>query len=99
MKKYHKDNTPKSVKRVAIENNQKEKELYGGTVAVIESSIKRRKVERPSYSELMGNREKHSLKSVGELYGVSGVTVYNWIKWYEKHDSYKDDNKDDNKDS
>jgi hypothetical protein len=43
----------------------------------------RRKVERPSYEQLMADVESMSLLAVGRKYGVSDNAVRKWIRWYE----------------
>jgi HNH endonuclease len=43
----------------------------------------RRKVERPSYEQLMVDVDSMSLLAVGRKYGVSDNAVRKWIRWYE----------------
>jgi hypothetical protein len=43
----------------------------------------RRKVERPSYEQLMADVESMSLLAIGRKYGVSDNAVRKWIRWYE----------------
>jgi hypothetical protein len=43
----------------------------------------RRKVERPSYEQLMADIATLSLLAVGRKYGVSDNAVRKWIRWYE----------------
>jgi hypothetical protein len=43
----------------------------------------RRKVERPSYEQLMADVESMSFVAVGRKYGVSDNAVRKWIRWYE----------------
>lgn len=48
-------------------------------------SFNNRKVERPSYEELLGHiNNKVSLYKLGKIYGVSDGTIKNWITKYEK---------------
>jgi hypothetical protein len=42
-----------------------------------------RKVERPSYAQLMADVESMSFLAVGRKYGVSDNAVRKWIRWYE----------------
>jgi transposase-like protein len=43
----------------------------------------RRKVERPSYDQLMADVNSMSLLAVGRKYGVSDNAVRKWIRWYQ----------------
>lgn len=43
----------------------------------------RRKVERPSYEQLMADVASMSFLAVGRNYGVSDNAVRKWIRWYE----------------
>ena len=43
----------------------------------------RRKVERPSYEQLMADVESMSFLAIGRKYGVSDNAVRKWIRWYE----------------
>jgi hypothetical protein len=42
-----------------------------------------RKVERPSYEQLLADAQSMSLLAVGRKYGVSDNAVRKWIRWYE----------------
>ena len=42
-----------------------------------------RKVERPSYVQLMADVASMSVVAVGRNYGVSDKAVRKWIRWYE----------------
>ena len=42
-----------------------------------------RKVERPSYEQLMADVQSMSFVAVGRKYGVSDNAVRKWIRWYE----------------
>lgn len=44
---------------------------------------KNRKVERPSYEELMADVASMSFVAIGRKYGVSDNAVRKWIRWYE----------------
>lgn len=47
-------------------------------------NIVKRKVERPSYEELLKHIEnKLSKTKIGNIYGVSNSTIRDWIKYYE----------------
>ena len=43
----------------------------------------RRKVERPSYEQLMADLQSMSVLAIGRKYGVSDNAVRKWIRWYE----------------
>ena len=43
----------------------------------------RRKVERPSYEQLMADVASMSFLAMGRKYGVSDNAVRKWIRWYE----------------
>lgn len=43
----------------------------------------RRKVERPSYEQLMDDVAEMSFVAIGRKYGVSDKAVRKWIRWYE----------------
>lgn len=42
----------------------------------------RRKVDRPSYEQLMADVQSMSFLAVGRKYGVSDNGIRNWIRWY-----------------
>jgi hypothetical protein len=42
-----------------------------------------RKVERPSYKQLLADLESMSFVAVGRKYGVSDNAVRKWIRWYK----------------
>lgn len=42
-----------------------------------------RKVERPSYEQLMADVETMSFVAIGRKYGVTDNAVRKWIRWYE----------------
>jgi hypothetical protein len=42
-----------------------------------------RKVDRPSYEQLMADVESMSFVAIGRKYGVSDNAVRKWIRWYE----------------
>ena len=48
-----------------------------------EARPERRKVERPSYEQLMAEVEAMGFVGVGRMYGVSDNAVRKWIRWYE----------------
>jgi hypothetical protein len=43
----------------------------------------RRKVDRPSYEQLIADVQSMSFLAVGRKYGVSDNAVRKWIRWYE----------------
>ena len=53
-----------------------------GSCAIIDSSIKRRKVERPAYESLIVDVEKVGYSATGRKYGVSDNSIRKWIKYY-----------------
>jgi hypothetical protein len=42
-----------------------------------------RRVERPSYGQLVGDLSRVSMVKVGAKYGVSDNAVRKWLRWYE----------------
>ena len=44
---------------------------------------RRRKVDRPSYKQLLADLESMSFVAVGRKYGVSDNAVRKWIRWYK----------------
>lgn len=42
-----------------------------------------RKVERPSYEQLLKDLQSMSFLAVGRMYGVSDNAVRKWLRWYE----------------
>ncbi|HYB30775.1 MAG TPA: hypothetical protein VEF89_29530 [Solirubrobacteraceae bacterium] len=42
-----------------------------------------RKVERPTYEQLMADVSSMSFLAVGRKYGVSDNAIRKWIRWYE----------------
>jgi hypothetical protein len=49
--------------------------------------INQRKVERPSYVQLIKEIENSNYLSVGKKYGVSDNAIRKWVKYYEKYAS------------
>lgn len=45
--------------------------------------LESRKVERPSYEQLMADVSSMSFLAIGRKYGVSDNAVRKWIRWYE----------------
>lgn len=43
----------------------------------------RRKVQRPSYEQLLADVQAMSFLAIGGKYGVSDNAVRKWIRWYE----------------
>jgi uncharacterized protein YjcR len=43
----------------------------------------RRKVQRPSYEQLLADVQAMSFLAIGKKYGVSDNAVRKWIRWYE----------------
>lgn len=50
-----------------------------------------RKVERPSYEQLMEDIQTMSMVAVGRKYGVSDTAVRKWIRWYEREEEGRRD--------
>jgi hypothetical protein len=46
--------------------------------------INSRKVQRPSYEELITDKQSMSMVEIGKKYGVSDNAIRKWIKSYEK---------------
>jgi ribosomal protein L40E len=46
--------------------------------------IKKRKVERPSYEQIIKDKETMTMLEIGKKYGVSNNTVTKWVKKYKK---------------
>ena len=44
----------------------------------------RRKVERPTYPQVLADLESSTYAAVGRKYGVSDNAVRKWIRWYER---------------
>jgi hypothetical protein len=44
----------------------------------------RRKVERPPYEQLLREIDETSYEAVGRRYGVSGVAIRKWVRFYER---------------
>lgn len=44
----------------------------------------RRKVERPSYEQLLADLAASNFSAVGRQYGVSDNAVRKWLRWYEQ---------------
>jgi transposase-like protein len=88
LKLYHK-NKPDELKGATIRKRE-EREKYGSTLAEINRSIKRRRVPRPDRDELFAYVEEHGQVAAGEKWGVSQVTIHNWIKWYKKNSGWVD---------
>ena len=44
----------------------------------------RRKVQRPSYQQLLDDLESTNFVAVGRKYGVSDNAVRKWLRWYEE---------------
>jgi hypothetical protein len=58
-----------------------------GTVAAIRyrgsSHPETRKVDRPSYEQLLDDLASMSFLAVGRKYGVSDTSVRKWVRWYQ----------------
>jgi hypothetical protein len=48
------------------------------------SKFKLRKVERPSYEQLLEDKKHMDMVKIGKKYNVSDNTIRKWIKYYEK---------------
>jgi transposase-like protein len=49
-----------------------------------------RKVDRPSYKQLLADLESMSFVAVGRKYGVSDNAVRKWVRWY-KHRAQREE--------
>lgn len=47
------------------------------------SNIAQRKTERPSYEQLLQDKENMSMCAIGKKYGVSDNAIRKWLKYYE----------------
>ena len=45
--------------------------------------LQTRKVERPSYEQLMADVSSMSFLAIGLKYGVTDSAVRKWIRWYD----------------
>jgi len=54
---------------------------------IITRTIKRRKVERPSYAQLLIEVNEIGYSATGRKYGVSDNAIRKWVKFYEKNDA------------
>jgi hypothetical protein len=54
-----------------------------------------RKVDRPSYEQLLADVESMSFLAIGRKYGVSDRAVRKWIRWYERRAARADAPQDD----
>jgi len=48
--------------------------------------INLRKVNRPSYKDLLIDIGELGYEGTGRKYGVSGTSIKKWIKWYKNHE-------------
>ena len=60
-------------------------ENMGFTKSELEGHKNQRKVERPSYEQLLKDLEESNWTQVGNEYGVSDNAVRKWVRMYEKH--------------
>ena len=61
-----------------------ERNEQGYSEKQIQSSLKQRKVERPSLNQLNIDIQELGYRGTGRKYGVSDNTIRKWIKYYEK---------------
>jgi len=57
----------------------------GATLCINCYKISQRKVERPSYEQLLKEIKDTNYSAVGRKYGVSDNTIRKWIKYYENN--------------
>jgi transposase-like protein len=55
----------------------------GARATVAHTSVVQRKVQRPSYDQLMAELAQTSFCAVARRYGVSDNAVRKWVRWYE----------------
>ena len=48
------------------------------------NALQNRKIERPSYEEIIELRKTMSLAEIGVKYSVGRTTIQRWLKYYEK---------------
>lgn len=77
----------KSKKKKTLKGNKvcERSENMGFTKSELEGHKNQRKVERPSYEQLLKELEESNWTQVGNKYGVSDNAVRKWIRMYEKH--------------
>lgn len=64
---------------------KKEKKYFEFTEKQMDSIINQRKVQRPSYTQLLLEISEFGYVKTGKLYGVSDNSIRKWIKMYEKY--------------
>ena len=69
--------------QVVIKSDREESEK----ISFEEAMKKRRKVERPSYEQLLLDISELGFVGTGKKYEVSDNSIRKWIKMYEKHGS------------
>ena len=62
-------------KPLSVEDKQK---------PMIESSVKRRTVNRPPYEMLVKEIDELGYRGTGKKYGVSDNAIRKWVKFYKK---------------
>lgn len=72
----------KNMKLVEVKKKPSEEEKKKN---IIDGQIKQRKVERPSYNQLMMEIKIFGYKGTGERYGVSDNAIRKWKKYYENN--------------
>jgi len=70
--------------RVSTKLNSERKELNGITYKQKSNFLSQRKIERPSYEELIKDIEVLGYSATGRKYGVSDNSIRKWIKMYNK---------------
>jgi very-short-patch-repair endonuclease len=89
--KYLKEKFTPSIKKVGIIEERKkyikkERNGYKFTEEEIKGQMKQRKVNRPSYEELIKMINEKNVYQVSKTFNVSFHTIKKWIKYYQKYE-------------
>ena len=71
----------------SVQHRYCSQECWGKVAATLRSGVahpETRKVDRPSYEQLLADLESMSFLAVGRKYGVSDNAIRKWLKWYER---------------
>lgn len=60
-------------------------EIWNTSVRCTECyNLKSRKVARPTYEQLLEDKQTLNMVQIGKKYGVSDNSIRKWLKYYEK---------------
>lgn len=68
-----------------IKTEEEKQNNFGFSLLERKSQIKQRKVERPSYNQLLEEVKENGYLKTGKKYNVSDNTIRKWLKLYEKY--------------